>query len=316
MFRTPTLLLALTLTTLAQVAFLQHSDRVDVTIAGRPFTTLYYGKEARKPFLFPLTTPAGIKVSRGYPLAPLPGDPTDHPHQKGLWTGAEQMSGMDFWENDPSYQRPRMGTIQFLDLTRSQPGPSTGQLAYRADWISPDGAVVIAESHSLRFFSPTPNSHAVDVDVVFTARAPGSVVFEDQQDAVIGVRLGPAFDEKTGAYPENAEGYRGEASIRGRASRWVQWKARVDGHPVGFAILDHPANSPVPARWHLRSFGFLACNPFAQQSFDPLAPTGEKTLKTGESLRLRYRVLVHDGSLDIKSAYRAFATTPAEEMAQ
>jgi hypothetical protein len=292
-------------TAIAQVAFHQLKDRVEIAIGGRPFTSLYFGVDANKPFLYPLTTPGGQRVTRGFPLEPLPGDPTDHPHQKGIWTGSEQMSGMDFWENDPSYNRPRMGKIVFRDVMKAEGGPQSGTLAYSADWISPEGEKMISESHTFRFFSAGPKASAIDVDFVLTARAP--VVLEDHQDAVIGVRLGPAFDEKNGGYPENAEGFRGEAGIRGRASRWVDWKTKVNGETVGLAIVDHPANLNAPARWHLRSFGFLACNPFARQTFDPTAASGEKKLNPGESLRLRYRILVHDGPIDLKAAYREFA---------
>ncbi|MCX6604007.1 MAG: PmoA family protein [Acidobacteria bacterium] len=303
------LFLALLLATelLGQVVFTHAKDRVQVTIADRPFTTLHFGKDARKPFLFPLSTPSGVKITRGFPLEPNAGDPTDHPHQKGLWTGTEQLNGIDFWENDPSYSRPRMGTILFRDVTRAAGGADSGSLAYAADWITPEGKNIVAESHSLRFSALSATVNAIDVDFTLTARSAEPVLFEDHQDAIIGVRLGPAFDEKTGAYPENAEGYRGEAGIRGRASRWVDWRAKIDGKHVGFAILDHPSNYNSPARWHLRSFGFLACNPFARQSFDFAAPSGEKELKPGESIRLRYRVLVHDGPIDLKTLYREFA---------
>ena len=294
-------------TTTAQVAFRQLKDRVEVTIGGRPFTSLHFGVSANKPFLYPLITPGGQRLTRGFPLEPVPGDPTDHPHQVGLWTGSEQTNGMDFWENDPSYHRPRMGKIVFQDVTRAEGGVQSGTLAYSADWISPEGEKVISEKHTLRFFSAGPRATGIDVDFVLTARAPGPVVLEDHQDAVIGVRLGPSFDEKNGGYPENAEGFRGEASIRGRASRWVDWKAKVNGETVGLAILDHPANLNAPARWHLRSFGFLACNPFARQAFDPTAPSGEKKLNSGESLHLRYRILAHDGAVDVKAAYSEFA---------
>jgi len=81
----------------------------------------------------------------------------------------------------------------------------------------------------------------------------------------------------------------------------------------GLAILDHPANLNAPARWHLRSFGFLACNPFARQTFDPTAESAEKKLNPGETLHLRYRILVHDGAIDLKAAYREFAATNSQK---
>src|SRR6187402_2472414 len=100
----PGILLVSTLS--AQVKFTHEKDRVIVTIDTRPFGTLYFGKEANKPFFHPLTTPTGIAVTRAYPVdkSPEP-EPTDHPHQKGLWMGVERLSGMDFWENDRSYTR-------------------------------------------------------------------------------------------------------------------------------------------------------------------------------------------------------------------
>jgi hypothetical protein len=123
----------------------------------------------------------------------------------------------------------------------------------------------------------------------------------------LGARLAPAFDEKNGGMPMNAEGFRGEAGIRGRASRFVDWRAQVGGKAVGVAILDHPANLHAPARWHLRSFGFITVNPFARRAFDPAAETGEHRLAKGGKLKLRYRVVVYSGRFDVQGCWEEFA---------
>lgn len=282
------------------------SDRVNVVIDGKPFGSLYFGKDANKPFFHPLTTPDGIQVTRGWPLdTSSPGEPTDHPHQKGLWIGTERISGMDLWENDASYNRPRMGKIVFQDVRRATSGNDRGELAFRADWQSPEGKLLVVEERTMVFRPGGPRANLIDVDVTLTARE--TVTFEDHQDAVIGVRLAPAFDEKNGGTPMNAEGFRGEAGIRGRASRYLDWRATVDKTAVGLAILDHPDNLNSPARWHLRSFGFMTANPFARRSFDPNAPSAAKTLRAGESLRLRYRVVVYSGKFDVDESWREFA---------
>jgi len=72
----PGILLVSTLS--AQVKFTHEKDRVIVTIDTRPFGTLYFGKEANKPFFHPLTTPTVIAVTRAYPVdkSPEP-EPTD-----------------------------------------------------------------------------------------------------------------------------------------------------------------------------------------------------------------------------------------------
>jgi hypothetical protein len=289
----------------AQVRLDQKRDRVNVTIAGKAFGSLYFGEDANKPFLYPIITPDGLRLNRAFPLEKVAGEPTDHPHQKGLWVGTERLSGMDLWENDATYKRPRMGRILFRDVTRAASGDKRGELAFRADWISPEGKVLVVEDRTMSFHSGGPGAHVVDVDLTLTAHEP--VTFEDHQDAVIGIRLRPEFDEKNGGMAMNAEGFRGEAGIRGRASRYVDWRTILDSKTAGLAILDHPKNLSYPARWHIRSFGFFTANPFARQAFDPAAPSGAKSLKPGEHLRLRYRVIAYSGKFDIESSWKEFA---------
>lgn len=294
---------------LAQVRLDQKADRVIVTIDGNPFGSLYFGEDANKPFFYPMTTPAGIRVTRGFPIDPVEGDPGDHPHQKGLWMGTERINGMDLWENDTSYNRPRMGRIAFRDVSRLASGKDRGELGFRADWLSPESDVLVNEDRVMIFHSGIPNAHVVDVDVTLTARK--AVTFEDHQDAVIGVRLHPAFDEKNGGMAMNAEGFRGEAGIRGRASKYVDWRTTMGKDTAGVAILDHPENLSSPARWHIRSFGFFTANPFARRAFDPNAASAAKTLNPGEKLRLRYRVIVYSGRFDVESSWREFSGVAA-----
>src|SRR6185295_4911303 len=166
-------LFAVLLTTcccLAEVRLDQKSDRVTVTIDGRPFGSLYFGQDANKPFFHPLTTPTGIRVTRSFPLEKVEGEPVDHPHQKGLWMGTERLSGMDLWENDSTYERPRMGRIVFRDVSRLASGNVRGELGFRADWVSPEAQVLITEDRTMIFHSGVPNAHIVDVDVTLTAR--------------------------------------------------------------------------------------------------------------------------------------------------
>jgi len=290
----------------AQVRFIHQTDRVGVTVDGRSFGSLYFGKDANKPFFHPLTTPSGVKVTRSFPVEKSPvEEPTDHPHQRGLWMGVEHLSNMDFWENDSSYTRPRMGRIVFKDITKMDEAGNRGELRFQADWINPEGAPVISEDRAMTFYAANGAAHVLDVDVTLTARIP--VTFEDHHDAVIGTRLSPAFEEKNGGIAINAEGLRGEKEARGQASRYLYWKTRVGEETVGVAFLDHPENWNAPARWHLRSFGFFTANPFARKTFDEKAPSAAKSLRAGENLRLRYRVLVYSGDLDMDAQWRKYA---------
>src|SRR4030095_14095764 len=60
-------------------------------------TASFYYDSVMKPFLFPVNTPEGITITRGYPLQPVTGERTDHPHHTGLWMNYESVNGLDFW---------------------------------------------------------------------------------------------------------------------------------------------------------------------------------------------------------------------------
>lgn len=287
------------------VTIRMEHDRIAVDIRNQPFTNFYMGAEARKPFLYPLRSASGKKVSRGYPVEPLPGDPTDHPHQKGLWVGAEHLSGMDFWENDPSYKRPNMGRIMFKDVLSKSEDSHSGSFTLLADWISLEGTPVLRETRKMTFYSEPADCRIFDVELALKARI--RLTFEDHHDAVIGMRLGPAFDEKNGGRAVNAQGLEGESGVRGRRSEWVDWRADVEGEKLGVALMDHPGNYSFPTRWHVRSMGLLVASPFAQHAYSPTDPDGSRTLDDGEELHLRYRVVIHPAEKEISNLYREFA---------
>jgi hypothetical protein len=294
----------------AQVTITPRENYVSIDINGAPFTRLYMGQEAHKPFLFPLLTASGKRVNRGFPVEPAAGDPTDHPHQRGLWVGAEQVTAsgigpIDFWENDPTYKRPHMGVIKFKEITAHDSGPLQGILTFVADWISPSGEPVVIETRSLTFYSDPKDCRMFDVDL--RLRANREITFEDNDDTVIGIRLSPSFDERKGGRPVNAQGLQGEANVRGKRSEWIDWQASVDGEEVGVTLMDHPANFSAPTRWHVRSMGLVIANPFGQHEYLPQAPVANNCLRAGQELHLRYRVLIHPRSTDVNQVFKEFA---------
>jgi len=82
----------------------------------------------------------------------------------------------------------------------------------------------------------------------------------------------------------------------GQPAEWIDYHVPVDGQTVGIAILNHPSSFRFPTRWHARSYGLLAANPFCLREFTGSeAAGGGKTLSPGEAITLRYRVLLHRG---------------------
>ena len=300
-------ILLLTLPLCAQVTFDVKSDRVFVRINNKPFTTLHYGREAHKPFLHPLLTVSGKPVTRGFPVDPLPGDATDHAHQRGLWSGSERVNGnMNFWENDPTYKRPHMGRIDFMDLTGAVQGDERGTLSLVAHWITEDGKFVLIDRERFTFYAKPENCRMFDVELEYEA-TDQKFVFEDHKDAVLGLRLGLPFDDHYGGKLVNAEGKVNEPEVYGKRSRWLDWTATLDGEKVGVAIFDHPSNHGYPTRWTVRAMGLMFANPFAGRSVDPTAAPGGYTLEPGQKIQLRYRLLIHPAGMDVDKEQTEFA---------
>ena len=90
----------LTLPLCAQVHITKSADRIAVEIDGKPFTELWIGPDAAKPYLFPLRSASGTKVTRGFPLDEMPGDSKDHPHHRGLNFAHADVNGSNFWANE------------------------------------------------------------------------------------------------------------------------------------------------------------------------------------------------------------------------
>lgn len=310
------------LTASAQVEFQKTSDRINVTIDGAPFTSLHFGKTENKPFLQPLLTPSGKNVLRGFPSAALPGEATDRPHQCGLWVGCETVTGpdgkVDFWENDPRYPGEGKGRIVMKRLIEASGGKESGRLAIEAHWLSPKGKVLVVERRTHTFHANPKNCRMFDVSIELEAAE--AITFEDNQDSIIGMRLALPFDDHLDGKVVNETGVSGEA-VRGLRSRWMDWTAELDprtyattthgtGEKIGVAIFGHPTNLNFPARWQIRSMGVMFITPFGGtcfEKFDPKARSAAHSMKRGERLSFRYRVLIHPADVGIAPFFKEWS---------
>ena len=101
----------------------------------------------------------------------------------------------------------------------------------------------------------------------------------------------------------------------GMFADWIDDYGPVDGEDVGIAMFSHPDNYRHPTRWHARTYGLLAANPFGEGEFpkdDSQPKQGPKTLAKGEKLPLRYRVLLHTGDPQRRTSRQAYEKFIAE----
>jgi hypothetical protein len=109
----------------------------------------------------------------------------------------------------------------------------------------------------------------------------------------------------------NAEGVV-DTDAWGKASPWVDYTGPIGDETLGVAILNHPSSFRYPTTWHVRDYGLFAANPFGYRDFK-YADSGTHTIAPGESIELRYRVILHEGDTDgaqIARAFEAYANPP------
>jgi hypothetical protein len=178
-------------------------------------------------------------------------------------------------------------------------GKDKGTITAQFQWQNRSGEAVLDETRVMTFYDQ-PNVRTIDVDI--TLKAVIKAVFGDSKDGTFGIRLRPILQEDKGnSHIVTADGLEGEKAAWGKPSNWCDYSGIIDGKPVGIAILDNPGNPGHPVRWHVRAYGLFAANPFGLAVFtNNKTQDGSKTLEPGQTLRYRYRVILHEG--DVKAA--------------
>jgi hypothetical protein len=276
----------------AQVRF--SPEEIAINVDGKPFTIFHYGTEANKPFLAPLRSASGKIVTRRFPQQIVPGESRDHLHHRGLWFSYDDVNGVKFWENDPSYTKPNIGRIVVRNAFWKD-GDRSGTLTAKMAWLDPSGKALLIEDRDMTFYSD-PKLRTIDFKITLTAAE--NLTFGDTKEGAFAIRLADNFTEKKGGRMVDADGRATMANIWGKRSNWVDYTAEVDGERLGVAIFDNPQNPRHPTYWHARDYGLFALNPFGQNAFDPDKEESHWKLPSGQKLVFRWRVVIHPGDAE------------------
>lgn len=297
--------------------------KVDVFIGEKLFTSFIYPDTLEKPVLYPIIAADGITVTRGYPIAPRPNEPTDHPHHIGLWFTFENVNGLDFWNNSfaiPAEKKHSYGWIKTDNILETKSGKA-GLLTYHANWANQNNDVLLEEITSFQFSG---NRGQRVIDRTTTLKANTDVLFKDAKDGLLGFRVAhelqiPTKEEKKftddkgnvtvvkasidsiadGNYL-TSEGKQGDDAWSTRA-RWCKMYGKMGKDSISIVIIDHPANPNYPAYWHARGYGLFAANPLGENIFTNGKLTKNLALKKGESVIFRFRIIIDDGSKTISA---------------
>ena len=310
----------------AQVKIVAEDTRVHVNIEGKPYADFVVkSDEAMKPYLYPLRAATGTIVTRHWPMEKVSAvEPVDHQHQRGLWFGPDEVNGFDFWNNERSYKTTTPGKCAKCGYTKLdkigqiKSGGKKGSVAATFDWIDPQGTKIVEESRTMTFYD-RPKLRIIDVEIDLTAVTQAK--FGDGKDCCFGIRIAPQLQEdkviKTKGKPDvkipgppgvisNADGKTTEKEVWGKPSDWCDYSGEINGEKVGIAIFDNPKNSRR-ARWHVRGYGLFAANPCGLAAFTgDKTQDGSVTLKPGEQLHFKYRVVIHPANTDLAKLYAEY----------
>lgn len=309
--------------------------RIDIFYNNQLMTSYCYYDTVMKPFLFPLNTVDGITVTRGYPLQPVAGERTDHPHHTGLWMNYESVNGLDFWNNSTAIaadKKQNYGTILHDKVVLQKAEKDKATLSVSAKWIRPDGHVLLNEKTAY-VFSVNGYRFFIDRSTTLTANDT-TVVFKDVKDGFLGIRVARVLEMPskepgvfvdahgnqtkvpvdnngvTGLYT-NSDGVKGD-SVWSTKGPWCMLTGVKDGKDITIAIFDHPSNVGYPTYWHARGYGLFAANPLGRKVFSNGKEELNYSLKPGASMAFHYKVLVQSGkgtSEDMNAISKEFAKT-------
>lgn len=273
----------------AEISAERTESGVVVKIDGQLFAE-YLIQSGKKPVLWPIIGPTGKPMTRDFPMRDHAGEKKDHPHHRSLWFTHGSVNGVDFWLE----RGKKIGTIKHIEFTKVASG-KPAVIVTRNAWLAPDGRKICEDERTLRFDTDG-DARWIDFDISLKA-TDGDVVFGDTKEGTFGIRVAESLrvDAKRGGRIVNSHGQI-DAEAWGQPADWVDYHGPIDGQTVGIAILNHPSSFGYPTRWHVRTYGLFAANPFGLRDFSSdKTSNGSFTLPRGETIAVRYRVLFHRG---------------------
>jgi Family of unknown function (DUF6807) len=272
-----------------------QSEGVSFRVAGEEVVRYNAGWDMHRPYLFPVLGPTGRMVTRmGHPH-----DPAGHRHHYSVWVAHHDVSGVDFWSDEP-----RAGRQVHRNTLALEDGRTSAAARVAVDWVGPDGAVLLTEERTYRLTPLADKERLIEVHLRLTP-ARTEVAFGATSFGLVAVRVAKTMTVADGGGQiVSSEGAFGEEAIFWQPAHWVDYSGPVArGIWEGLTLLSHPANLGHPPDWHVRSDGWMGpC----------LSREKPVRLDAEQSLELRYALYVHQGranEVTQAAQYEAFAAS-------
>ena len=266
------------------------SDRVRVHAGDRLFTEYLFTPDSKYPFFYPVVGPRS-----GRSVTTCRSDP--YPHHSSIFFGCDRVNGGNYWQE--GLDRGRIVSRQ-VRLVRA--AGDAIEFEQECAWERPDAESPFTDRRRIVISAPTPDRRLIDFDITLHART--KVRIEKTNHSLFSARMAPELAVTGGGTLSNAAGDQGEKGTFGKQAPWADCRGQWGGETEGITILSHPANRWSPPPWFTRDYGFVSPTPMYWPE------GGVIELQPDETVRLRYRVLVHADAPspdEIGEIYRAWA---------
>ena len=283
----------------------EAAETIAITLNDRPFTTFRYAKRQFRPYFFPVLGPNGREVTRGE----TSDISKDHVHHRSLYVAYGEVNDVDLWGEGSN-----SGRVVHQGFTQKQGGPVVGRIYTENNWETQTGDVLMTDTQNFRIYNLPEDAALLDLDLTFIASTADVHFGDTKEGGIMSIRVHPSMNASDGGKIENAFGGINENETWGKRANWCDYSGVVDGTPVGIAVFDHIVNPRYPTYWHVRNYGLMGSNIFGSGTFerDP-AKDGAYTLKQGEEMHFRFRVLIHAGDAavgKVAQKYHDFINPP------
>jgi len=274
----------------------QPYEQISFQREGVEIARYHFGRDLRRPFVFPLFGPSGVSLTRmGHPH-----DPESHSHHNSVWISHNSVNGVSFWDDRA---KGKIVHQRIEDL-------EDDSILSTNAWVDETTKKTLMNERRRTSIVLLENSQFfLIIDLEVSCKEP--VTLGKTPFGLIGVRMAKTIGTNDGGGTiRNSEGKVNEKDVFWKPAKWVDYSGAIkNGVIEGVALMDHPANPNHPSVFHVRGDGWMG----ASLTFD-----GDRVIEPGKALRLRYGLYVHSGAPaleEIEKMWKEFAGLKLAEMA-
>ena len=250
-------------------------DKIEIRNNGRLLTNYILSEHEKYPFFYPVNGPSNASVTsmrNG-----------NYPHHSSLFFGCDKVNEGNYWQE--GLDRGQIVSLR-ADIIESEGEKAV--IENECIWKRPGADAPIKDKRTITVTVISKDKYQIDFDVTMEMLL--DVTINKTNHSLFSGRMDPDLAVTNGGTMINAEGETSEKGTFGKPSSWIDFYGKRMGGIEGMAILQHPSNEFYPSPWFTRDYGFFSPTPMYWPENDKFI-----SLKKGEIIKLRYRVLVHSG---------------------